>query len=86
MYSGRHNSQKAGYRLFGFDNTCKLTYTSDLTKLIDFEYYLPPMNMIKALMLASLVTCALFATGCGQTGPLYLPDDKPNEKTAEKSK
>gem|GEM_PF-1160793 len=41
-------------------------------------------SFLRAVFRISLITTALFVSGCGQTGDLYLPGDPPN--SAKKSK
>jgi predicted small lipoprotein YifL len=36
-------------------------------------------------LLSLILLCAAFAAGCGQKGPLYLPDSKPQPRPAAKS-
>lgn len=38
-----------------------------------------------SLRLLALVSLLLLAGGCGQKGPLYLPDEPPSEQTDDDS-
>lgn len=39
-------------------------------------------NPLKKCVVASALLTLLMLSGCGQTGPLYLPDDAANEPQA----
>ena len=42
-----------------------------------------PIPTLSRQLGAGLLLAALCLTGCGQKGPLYLPDDEPNAAPAE---
>ncbi|MFT5117503.1 MAG: putative small lipoprotein YifL [Kiritimatiellia bacterium] len=41
--------------------------------LIFYEW--TTMNKLKTLFITSAIVSLLVLSGCGQTGPLYMPDD-----------